>query len=83
MIKFYTFVVMTFAILHVKVSSCVHYVMKGVTFGTSETLVMLLVPFSCLTMAPQCFLQLLCLFGVSGVDALCNIIQNAKICIIH
>ena len=57
---------MTFATLHVRISSCVHYVMKDATFGTYETLVMLPVPCSCLTMVPQCFLQLLWLFGVSG-----------------
>ena len=64
-INFYTFAVMTFAILHVSISSCVHFVMRDVTFGIIETLVMLPVPFSCLTMVPQCFLQLLWLFGVS------------------
>ena len=59
--------VMISATMHVNISSCVHFVMKGVTSGISETPVMLPVPFSCLTMVLLYFLLLLCLFGVSSV----------------
>ena len=58
---------MTSVTLNVSVSLCAHSVMKGVTFGTLETLVMLLVHYSYLTMVPQCFLLHLWLFGVSNI----------------
>ena len=52
--------------LHVKISLCVHYVMRDVTFGTYETLVMLLMCNFCLIMVAQFSLLLLCHFGVSA-----------------
>ena len=66
--------VMIFATPNVNISLCAHSVMKSVTFGTSETLVMLLVPSFYLTMLLQYFLLLLWLFGVSNVIIMCDII---------
>ena len=54
------------ATLPVKNSSCVHCVMRGVTSGTIETLVVLHTYCSCLIMVAQFSLLLSCPFGVSS-----------------